>query len=186
MNQMTDNQPHAKKERNRVAVKLAAAAVIMFGFGYALVPLYEVFCEITGFGGKTDIISEQAAQNQAVIERDVAVTFTAHSSTKLPWRFKPITKALDAKVGEIHEAVFYVKNESNRPITGMATFNVTPARAGFHFKKTECFCFTQQPLQPGEEKEMLVRFMLDQALPDDVHELTLSYTFFDNEKYAKN
>jgi len=87
----------------------------MFGFGYALVPLYEVFCRVTGFGGKTDIVQEAAA---------------------------PITKALSVKVGEIQDAVFYVKNYSNRPITGMATFNVTPPRAGFYFKKTECFCFT--------------------------------------------
>ena len=95
-----------------------------------------------------------------------------------------MTKGLDVKVGEVQDAVFYVKNYSNRPIVGMATFNVTPPRAGFHFKKTECFCFTQQVLQPGEEKEMLVRFMLDAEMPNDVHELTLSYTFFDNEKYA--
>lgn len=159
----------------------------MFGFGYALVPLYDVFCRVTGFGGKTDIISEAVASKAALQnqpDRNVAVTFTSHSHTSLPWEFKPLTKGLDVKVGEIQDAVFYVKNYSNRPITGMATFNVTPPRAGFHFKKTECFCFSQQVLQPGEEKEMLVRFMLDSELPDDVHELTLSYTFFDNKKYA--
>jgi cytochrome c oxidase assembly protein subunit 11 len=175
-----------KLQRNRVAFKLLFIALLMFGFGYALVPLYDVFCRVTGFGGKTDVISEQAAQQQAVVDRDVYVTFTAHSNTQLPWQFKPITKALDVKLGEVNEALFYVKNESNQPIVGMATFNVTPARAGFHFKKTECFCFTQQPLQPGEEKEMLVRFMLDPELDQDVNELTLSYTFFNNEKYAKN
>jgi cytochrome c oxidase assembly protein subunit 11 len=102
----------------------------------------------------------------------------------LPWEFKPITKGLDVKVGEVQDAYFYVKNYSDRPITGMATFNVTPPRAGFHFKKTECFCFTKQVLQPGEEKEMQVRFLLDSEMPEDVLELTLSYTFFDNDKYA--
>ena len=91
---------------------------------------------------------------------------------------------VNLKVGQVQDAVFYVKNTSNRPITGMATFNVSPPRAGFHFKKTECFCFTKQVLQPGEEQEMLVRFMLDPQMPEDVQELTLSYTFFDNEKYA--
>ena len=169
---------------NKLVVQLTVIAVVMFGFGYALVPLYDAFCRVTGFGGKTDIIEESLAQQAAVSDRDVAVTFTSHSHTSLPWEFKPVTKALDVKIGQIQEAVFYVKNYSNRPITGMATFNVTPPRAGFHFKKTECFCFSQQVLQPGEEKEMLVRFMLDSAMPDDVHELTLSYTFFDNEKYA--
>jgi len=156
--------------------KLVVITVIMFGFGYALVPLYEAFCRITGFGGKTDIIEEAAASSVDVIDRDVAITFTSHTNSNLPWKFKPITKGLDVKVGEVKEAVFYVKNYSDRPITGMAT--------GFHFKKTECFCFSKQVLQPGEEQEMAVRFMLDSELPEDVHELTLSYTFFDNEKYA--
>ena len=175
---------NARSERNNIVVKLLVVTVIMFGFGYALVPLYEAFCRVTGFGGKTDIIDEVAASNAIPIDRDVAVTFTSHSHSSLPWEFKPITKGSDIKVGEIQEAYFYVKNYSNRPITGMSTFNVTPPRAGFHFKKTECFCFTQQVLQPGEEREMVVRYMLDSALPEDVHELTLSYTFFDNEKFA--
>jgi len=161
--------------------KLVLITVIMFGFGYALVPLYEAFCRVTGFGGKTDIIEEAAASSANVIDRDVAVTFTSHTNSNLPWEFKPITRGLDVKIGEVQEAVFYVKNYSDRPITGMATF--TP-RAGFHFKKTECFCFSKQVLQPGEEQEMAVRFLLDSEMPDDVHELTLSYTFFDNEKYA--
>ena len=175
-----DNKPEA----SNIVAKLVVIAVIMFGFGYALVPLYEAFCRVTGFGGKTDVIEEAAAQRAVVSDRDVAVTFTSHSHTALPWDFKPLTKGLDVKLGEVQDAVFYVKNTSNRPITGMATFNVTPPRAGFHFKKTECFCFTKQVLQPGEEQEMLVRFMLDSEMPEDVHELTLSYTFFDHAKYA--
>ena len=179
-----DSEVVSRSERNNIVVKLLVVTVIMFGFGYALVPLYEAFCRVTGFGGKTDIIDEVAANNAVPIDRDVAVTFTSHSHSLLPWEFEPITKGSDIKVGEIQEAYFYVKNYSNRPITGMSTFNVTPPRAGFHFKKTECFCFTQQVLQPGEEREMVVRYMLDSALPEDVHELTLSYTFFDNEKLA--
>jgi len=174
----------AAPERDNIVVKLVVIALIMFGFGYALVPLYEAFCRVTGFGGKTDIIEEVAANNAIAIDREVAVTFTSHSHSALPWEFKPITKGLDVQVGKVQDAYFYVKNYSDRPITGMSTFNVTPPRAGFHFKKTECFCFTKQVLQPGEEKEFVVRFMLDSQMPDDVAELTLSYTFFDNEKYA--
>ena len=169
---------------SNLVTKLVLITAIMFGFGYALVPLYEAFCKVTGFGGKTDIIEEARANNAEIIDRDVAVTFTSHTNSNLPWEFKPITRGLDVKVGEVETAVFYVKNYSDRPITGIATFNVTPPRAGFHFKKTECFCFSKQVLQPGEEQEMEVRFLLDSELPDDVHELTLSYTFFDNEKYA--
>ena len=173
-----------QSERKNIVIKLIVIALFMFGFGYALVPLYDAFCKVTGFGGKTDIIAETTASNAVISDRSVEVTFTSHSHTSLPWEFKPITKAMDVKVGEVKEAVFYVKNYSNRPITGMATFNVTPPRAGFYFKKTECFCFSKQLLQPGEEQEMAVRFMLDSELPDDVHELTLSYTFFDNAKNA--
>lgn len=169
---------------NNIVVKLVVVAMLMFGFGYALVPLYEAFCRVTGFGGKTDIIEEAQAQKAKVSDRSVSVSFTSHTHTSLPWEFKPLSTLRDVKVGEIQDAYFYVKNYSDRPITGMSTFNVTPPRAGFHFKKTECFCFSEQVLQPGEEKEMLVRFMLDSELPDDVHELTLSYTFFDNNKLA--
>ena len=168
----------------KLVLQLAMVAVLMFGFGYALVPLYDAFCRVTGFGGKTDVIDEVAAAATVASDREIAVSFTSHSHSALPWEFKPVTRSLDIKPGEIQEAVFYVKNYSNRPITGLSTFNVTPPRAGFHFKKTECFCFKQQLLQAGEEKEMKVRFMLDPELPEDVRELTLSYTFFDNEKYA--
>lgn len=169
---------------NKLVIQLTVIAVLMFGFGYALVPLYDAFCRVTGFGGKTDVIDESQVAEVVRSDRDVEVTFTSHSHSSLPWEFKPITKAMDVKLGEVKEAVFYVKNYSDNPITGMATFNVSPPRAGFHFKKTECFCFSQQVLEPGEEKEMSVRFMLAPEMPDDVHELTLSYTFFDNEKYA--
>jgi len=147
--ELTDTQAVTVSDKSGLVKQLIIIALIMFGFGYALVPLYEVFCRVTGFGGKTDIIQEAAANNAQLIDRDVEVTFTSHSHTSLPWEFKPITKGLNVKVGEIQDAVFYVKNYSNRAITGMATFNVTPARAGFHFKKTECFCFTKQVLQPG-------------------------------------
>jgi len=183
---MTEESKHSIKTKGAVTVvKLTAIAVVMFGFGYALVPFYDVFCKVTGFGGKTSIVEASVAQQSQAENRQVAVSFTAHASTSLPWQFKPTTSSLDVQVGEMQEAYFYVKNESNKPMVGMSTFNVTPPRAGFHFKKTECFCFTQQTLEPGEEREMVVRFMLDSQLPEDVQELTLSYTFFNNEKYAK-
>lgn len=168
-------------------IKLVFVVIVMFGFGYALVPFYDVFCKVTGFGGKVDIIKETSisADTQPAKERIVTVQFTAHTNTALPWDFKPVVSAIDIKVGEIYNAYFYVKNRADRAMVGQSTFNVTPPRAGFSFKKTECFCFTQQTLEAGEEKEMLVRFMLDTELPEDVHELTLSYTFFNTEKYVK-
>lgn len=183
---MTEAVQNSNSDANKqnIVAKLVVIAAIMFGFGYALVPLYEAFCRVTGFGGKTDVITESTAQAAVLVDRDVEVSFTSHAHSSLPWDFKPLTKLTNIKVGEIQEATFYVKNNSDLPITGMATFNVTPPRAGFHFKKTECFCFTKQVMQPGEEQEMVVRYMLDSELPEDVHELTLSYTFFDNSKYA--
>ena len=167
-------------------LKLVFVVIVMFGFGYALVPFYDVFCRVTGFGGKVDVIEETniSSDNKPAEERVVTVQFTAHANTQLPWDFKPLVKSIDVKVGEIYDAYFYVKNRAERAVVGQSTFNVTPPRAGFSFKKTECFCFTQQTLQAGEEQEMLVRFMLDPELPDDVHELTLSYTFFNTEKYV--
>lgn len=182
--QDSDARETDRSERDNMVIKLVIIAVFMFGFGYALDPLYEAFCRVTGFGGKTDIIQEAKAQSALAIDRNVEVSFTSHTHSSLPWDFKPLTKLTDVKVGEIQEATFYVKNHSDQAITGMATFNVTPPRAGFHFKKTECFCFTKQVLQPGEEQEMVVRYMLDSEMPEDVHELTLSYTFFDNAKHA--
>jgi len=154
----------------------------MFGFGYALVPLYDVFCEVTGFGGRTDTITQQEVQAGSAVEIDqnrlVRVQFSGHAATPLPWDFKAETFQAELKMGELYEFYYIVKNNGLSDITAQSTFNVTPAQAGGYIKKLECFCFTQQTLKAGEERRMLVRLMVDPSLPTKINELSLGYSFF--------
>lgn len=164
----------------RLALKLAAGAVAMFGFGYALVPLYEVFCEITGLNGKTGVISAAEAEATRVdTARVVTVEFDTNVNGGLPWRFGAEQRSVQVHPGAVAAAFFYAENLSRRPIVGQAVPSVAPAKASPYFNKTECFCFTQQTLAPGERREMPVRFIVDPDLPEGVTTLTLSYTFFE-------
>lgn len=169
-----------KTDKNTItASKLALVAVLMFGFGYALVPLYNVFCEVAGINGKTgEINTAQATQIEVDRERLVTVQFVTSVNSELPWKFKPVKRKLSVHPGEINEALFLVENLTNDAIIGQAVPSVAPQKASLYFNKTECFCFTQQRLGPDEEKEMPVRFVVDPNLPDDINVLTLSYTFF--------
>lgn len=163
----------------RLALKLAIIAVLMFGFGYALVPLYNVFCKANGINGRTGMISAaQAAREQEVIDRVVTVKFDTNVSDKLPWKFKPMQLRIKVHPGVISEAMFYVENLSSDTIVGQAVPSVVPNRAASYFNKTECFCFTQQTLGPKEHRSMPVRFIIDAGLPQGYSTLTLSYTFF--------
>lgn len=163
----------------RIEVKLTLLALAMFGFGYALVPLYSVFCDVTGFGGKTGAISAAEAEKESVdTERLVTVEFDTNVNSGLPWRFSASQFKMKVHPGEITEAVFVAENISADPVTGQAVPSVAPAKASLYFNKTECFCFSKQTLRPGERKDMFVRFVVDPELPDDIKTLTLSYTFF--------
>lgn len=170
-----------KQDANtRLALKLGAGAVAMFGFGYALVPLYDVFCEITGLNGKTGVISEaQASTGTVDTARLVTVQFDANLSTALPWRFSPAQTSMQVHPGEVGMTTFYAENLSDRRVTGQAVPSMAPGEASIYFNKTECFCFTQQVLQPRERREMPVRFVIDPGLPAGVSTVTLSYTFFE-------
>jgi cytochrome c oxidase assembly protein subunit 11 len=158
---------------------LALITLGMFGFGFALVPLYNVFCEITGLNGKTGRISESTASAVAVDRsRTVTVEFVTQVNGALPWEFRSGVKKMQVHPGELNATRFYARNTADRAVTGQAIPSVTPGLASRHFSKTECFCFTQQTLQPGEAREMPVRFIVDPQLPKDIHTITLSYTFF--------
>ncbi len=171
---MTDN-----KSTTRTAGKLFITAIAMFGFGYALVPLYNVFCEVTGLNGKTGMLSaEQAGALQVDPERLVTVEFDTNINGDLPWVFKAQTAKVQVHPGKMTDVMFVVENNSDKPIVGQAIPSVAPGPASVYFNKTECFCFTQQTLAPRERKEMLVRFVVDAALPERISTLTLSYTFF--------
>ena len=157
---------------------LLVLAVGMFGFAFALVPLYEIFCELTGLNGKT---SEQVAYTgpQALVDdRLVTIQFLAHVGNGMPWEFRPMERQLMVRPGTLHTTEYYVRNRANQPVTGQAIPSVSPGLAALHLHKTECFCFTQQQLAGGEEMEMPVTFFIDTDLPDDINTLSLSYTLF--------
>ena len=163
----------------RTVKKLGLFAIAMFGFGYVMVPLYDVLCDITGLNGKTGEISQSEAETKRVdVDRLVTVEFDTNVNPALPWKFKAAEYKMKVHPGEIAEAVFIVENESDRSVIGQAVPSVAPAQASLFFNKTECFCFTKQILEPGERKEIIVRFVVDTELPKKISTMTLSYTFF--------
>jgi cytochrome c oxidase assembly protein subunit 11 len=174
--------PDRAARNRRTAFKLAVATLAMFGFGYALVPLYEVFCDITGLNGKTGVVEAKVAEAVPVDEsRWVTVEFTGSVHQGMPWEFRPEQLRMRVRPGETAVAYYTARNRTNETIVGQAVPSVTPGRAGAHFKKIECFCFTQQTLKPGEERRMPVRFMVQPSLARDMRTVTLSYTFFNTD-----
>ena len=160
-------------------LKLALIPVLMFGFGFALVPLYDVFCDITGLNGKTGRI--QAADVDAARvdrSRTIEVRFLAQTNTGLPWTFEPLVKKIEVHPGEVYEAVFRVRSTSRETTHGQAVPSVSPGLAAEHFNKTECFCFVQQELGPLETRDMPMRFVVGRDISDKIDQITLSYTFF--------
>jgi cytochrome c oxidase assembly protein subunit 11 len=169
-----------EQANKRTMRKLFIVALAMFGFGYALVPLYDVFCEVTGINGKTKRGTIEQAQVDT--SRWVTVEFTGHTDSKLPWQFQPAQPSMRVHPGQVVVANYVARNVSNRAITGRAIPSVSPNRAAGHFKKVECFCFTEQELKAGEEKQMPVQFYVDRKVPPEVDTITLSYAFFNLDK----
>lgn len=170
------------------APRVALIAVAMFGFGYLLVPLYDVFCEITGLNGKTGRVDEAsvAAQYQPDLSRTVTVQFVANNNVDMPWEFGPVVKTMQVHPGQVYAALFTARNPTGHRMVGQAVPSVAPNKASRYFNKTECFCFNEQPLAAGETKEMPLRFIVDPKLPEDVSTLTLAYTLFDVTRTAVN
>jgi len=169
--------------KNRRSAALAALLVAgMVALGFASVPLYRIFCQVTGFGGTTQRV-EANLVSTAATGRMVTMRFDSNVSRELPWRFVPENNTERIAIGAREIAFYRAENLSSRPITGTATFNVTPLEAGQYFNKIQCFCFTEQTLQPGESVRMPVTYFVDPAIledPDigDVDQITLSYTFY--------
>ena len=177
-------RPSARANR-RLALRLLAVTAAMFGFGYALVPLYEIVCDLTGIGGRTGVISEAEARGGAVDStRVVEVQFVATVNSGLRWAFEGPGKPMEVHPGQVYEASFSASNLSRRAVVGQAVPSVTPAGAAAHFDKIECFCFTRQRLEPGETRAMPVRFVVDEGIPRRIGALTLAYTFFEAEPAA--
>ena len=150
----------------------------MFGFGFALVPLYDVFCEVTGLNGKTGDKPVMAGTLQVDTSREIEVEFVASLNEGMPWEFKPLQHSVTVHPGQPTRIEYVAINRTDETITGQAVPSVAPGQAAEYFQKTECFCFTEQKLEPGEEKRMPVIFVVDPELPDDISQLALSYTFF--------
>jgi cytochrome c oxidase assembly protein subunit 11 len=173
--------PAAERANKRVALVMAGVVVGMAGLAFASVPLYRLFCQVTGYGGTTQ---RAAAAPTEPGTRNVTVRFNASvASQDLGWDFQPLQNQIRTVTGEEHLVFYKVRNDSSVPTVGVATFNVTPHKAGPYFQKIACFCFSEQELKPGESMEMPVSFFVDPAIEKDpnlrdVTTITLSYTFF--------
>ncbi len=174
----------APQQRSRrdivVAFACGAFVAVMVGVSFAAVPLYSWFCRTTGFGGTTQVAKTAPTQ---ISGRTITVRFDSNVAPGLPWSFEPERRTVDVRLGEVVTVYYAVRNESARVTRGQAGYNVTPPRTGAYFEKINCFCFTEQTLQPGEKRDMAVVFYVDPKLANDseedtVNNITLSYTFF--------
>jgi cytochrome c oxidase assembly protein subunit 11 len=168
------------KKNTRTALMAFAIFASMLGLAYASVPLYRLFCQVTGFGGTP--MRADAASRQ-VLDQTIRIRFDSNTDNGLPWRFSPVLRQQTVKIGANTLAFYESENLSDKPVTGMATFNVTPEIAAPYFTKVQCFCFNEQTLQPGEKVNMPVSYYVDAKIMDDrqareVPEITLSYTFY--------
>jgi cytochrome c oxidase assembly protein subunit 11 len=174
----------SQRKNTRVAAYSAGFALFMLGMAYAAVPLYQVFCQVTGFGGTTQ---RAEAPSGKTVDRMVTVRFDSNVSGGLGWTFKPVQRTMNVQIGENALAFYRATNTSDKPVVGTATFNVAPFSVGAYFAKIECFCFTEQRLEPGQSVEMPVSFYVDPEFVNDkdtrgIQEITLSYTFYPVDK----
>lgn len=166
-------------QHTQTVKKLLFVVVAMFAFGFALVPLYDVFCDITGLNGKTNTVAAQKSTDSIDTSRIVTVQFITHNAKQIPWQFKPMVQEITVHPGETKFVKFFAKNEATHDIIGQAVPSVSPGIAASYFQKIECFCFTQQPLKANESIEMGLQFYVDIDLPSEISTLTLSYTLYD-------
>ena len=172
----------AARANRRTAARLAIVVLAMFGFGYALVPLYDVLCEITGLGGRTGVVEASALDGAVDTSRTVKVQFLGTVSSRLPWEFRPTVASMEVHPGRVYETTYFARNLSPAATIGQARPSVAPSVASLHFNKTECFCFVEQEFAPGEARDMPVRFVLSRDLPAEISTVTLSYTFFNSRQ----
>ena len=165
--------------KKRGVFKLTSIVVGMFAFGFMLVPLYDIVCEVTGFNGKTEGAYELSGKETVDESRLVTVQFLTNRNANMPWSFRPAVRSVKVIPGELNEANFFVRNETESTMVGKAIPSVTPFKAADFLHKTECFCFESQKLDKGEELNMPLRFIVDPEIPKDVDRLTLSYTLYD-------
>ena len=166
-------------DNRKTVKKLLLVVIAMFGFGFALVPLYDVFCDITGLNGKTNTSAVTYDANGIDTSRTIKVQFITRNAKGIPWDFQPVINEINVHPGEMKLVSFTAKNNASTDIIGQAVPSVSPGEGANYFHKIECFCFTQQPLKASEEVEMTLQFYVDVDLPKDINTLTLSYTLYD-------
>ncbi len=172
-----------QKKSARLAGVLALMAVGMVALSFAAVPLYDLFCRVTGYGGTTQ---RADAESDVILDKMITIDFDANTAKDMPWNFKPVERKVKLRIGETGIAFYEAMNPTDKTVTGTASFNVTPQKVGQYFTKIECFCFTEQTLKPGERVDMPVTFYVDPEIASDpntleVETITLSYTFFVTE-----
>ncbi|MFA6218528.1 MAG: cytochrome c oxidase assembly protein [Erythrobacter sp.] len=178
--------------KTRTALIAAAGALAMLGLGFAAVPLYRLFCQVTGFGGTTQRAgaADVARAERAATGKTISIRFDGNTASDVPWNFRPEQPTDMAVIGQRDMAIYIARNTSGGRVTGTATFNVEPEQAGRYFNKIQCFCFTEQTLEPGQEVRMPVLYYVDPAALDDpnmkgVEQITLSYTFHRSRESAE-
>jgi cytochrome c oxidase assembly protein subunit 11 len=171
---------NARQRANRnMTWKLLAIAAGAFGFGFALVPLYNVLCSVTGYGDQTKLLQKVAAIEHPDVNRTVTVEFLADVASNGEWEFRPLQRTIQVHPGELYTAQFYAKNLTGRDTVAQAVPNIAPSETAAYFHKTECFCFAPQHFKLDEGRNMPVRFIIDPALPAHIDMITLAYTFYD-------
>ena len=178
------------QKKSLTPILLAGIFVIMLGLSYAAVPLYDLFCRVTGFGGTTQNASQKELP-KIIVDHNYKMRFDTNTNGALDWRFYPEVNTLNLKPGEVHTVKFKVENLSNNVTSGSASFNVSPSPFGIYLNKIGCFCFEKQTLKPGENQEFILTFFLDPKVVDDnktrdIADVTLSFTFFSSDYYKKN
>ncbi|MCY7295731.1 cytochrome c oxidase assembly protein [Alteromonas sp. a30] len=169
----------AKPNNAKLVGKLVVVVFGMFGFGFALVPLYDVFCDITGINGKTNDTAATYTNVEIDQSREVVVEFITRTNKQIPWEFEPVIKRMVVHPGEMYQADFVLRNSESRDVIAQAVPSVSPGQAALYLNKTECFCFEQQPLVAGQRVVMPMRFYVDPDLPKDIEVFTLNYTLYD-------
>lgn len=164
---------------NKMVIKLVVIVFGMFGFGFALVPLYDVFCDVTGINGKTENTAAVYESIEIDESREVTVEFITRTNTGMPWEFRAQTSRMKVHPGELNTVAFYVRNPASNNMMAQAIPSVSPGMAALYLNKTECFCFNQQPLDAGAEAYMPMQFYVDPQLPEDISYFTVQYTLFD-------
>ena len=179
----------ALNKKKLTPILLVSIFVFMLGLSFAAVPLYDLFCRVTGFGGTTQNASKKALPN-IIINHNYKMRFDTNVNSELNWKFYPEVNTIDLKPGEVRTVKFNVINESNTESSGSASFNVSPSPFGIYLNKIGCFCFEKQTLKAGENEEFILTFFLDPKVVDDsktknIADVTLSFTFFSSDYYKK-